>query len=141
MAGQGMLGKNIEKRYFCFHRLTCIRRGDVSPWGTPGRFEPREKNPEELIGVGIIIGGGDIIPGWGDITPRKQEVYLYLLFYVTFKSPGLKDTMPRIQEIYLLSYVTFKSGWGDFTPENQKAYLLFYVTVKSPGLKNIMPWM
>ena len=77
----------------------------------------------------------------GEILRLENRRYIYLLFYVTFKSPGLKYTMPRIQTMYLLSYVTFKSGWGDITPENQKAYLLFYVTFKSPGLKNIMPRM
>ena len=30
---------------------------------------------------------------------------------------GLKDTMPRIQAMYLMSYATFKSpGWGDNMP-------------------------
>ena len=48
-----------------------MRRGEVM--FVPEKLEPMEKKPVELIGVGIIIGGGEIIPGWGEITPINKE--------------------------------------------------------------------
>ncbi len=48
---------------------TCIKSGEVIPLRDEGSWLPIEKSPVELTGVGTIIGGGDIMPGWGEITP------------------------------------------------------------------------
>ena len=52
--------------------FTGIRRGEVSGPAWPAPAPPSEKKPVEEMGVGIIIGGGEIMPGCGEITPNMK---------------------------------------------------------------------